>query len=251
MESEESASVHFYFHSLTGFLFCSSRVVLDRVFTPLDGAWSSLNGPPGRQVLSEELKDEVRTSWRHFRPVSLAPPSPSWGQEESTRNRTQCVSIFADGDDSHCQTFDTETIDNIYTDCSTDRWWSQQQQQTCAEADFPSSANDCAAGGGSSNFHVIGDETSVNKNDLNWWNYFDTDSQSAVSNGELGDCLVNGGGGGSMTVGYQQHNLVIASDAANKASNHSVVNGVSSPSTATDSPFWIVPKSASLPNNDW
>jgi hypothetical protein len=81
-----------------------------------------------------------------------------------------------------------------------------------------------------SNFNVIGDSTtpSVGKMDLDWWNYFDAvepeDPTSDTSPQEL-----NG----------------------KKSYSSLHMNGVVSPSTATDSPFWKIPKSAALPNNDW
>ena len=217
-------------------VFVKNRVVLDRVYTPLDAAWGCLHGGDGRasrrpshhqKVLSEELKEEIRTSWKHFRPSS--PPLPDTSANIPSPPSVagiDCVSICADDDDKY-QTFDTETIDQV--------WWPDPLSAIQADpADVSTFHPSC----GHSNFNVVGDDIDSTYNHLDWWNYFDTDFVSASPPPPPppppDDSAASGGG-----------------RACHTTTSNCIINGVNSPSTATDSPFWIVPKSASLPNNDW
>jgi len=214
------------------------RVVLDRVYTPLDSAWASLqyggdsNHRPShhhqqrQDVLSEELQEEIRTSWKHFRPAS-PPPSPSRLDPSESTNLNHstnqvdvdCVSIGAESDDDDkYQHFDTH-----------DTWPKETLSSDPSEVPIHPSC-------GHSNFNVVGDDTGRSVNHLDWWNYFDTnfDEEEKKRSSKLGraPCLPN------------NHST------STSATSNCIMNGVNSPSTATDSPFWIVPKSASLPNND-
>jgi len=214
-----------------------NRVVLDRVYTPLDSAWGCLHGGDGRtsrrpshhqKVLSEDFIEEIRTSWKHFRPAS--PPVPDTSTtipSPASVAGVDCVSICADDDDKY-QTFDTETIDQM--------WWPDPLSAIQADSEDVSSFHSSY---GHSNFNVVGDEVDSGENHLDWWNYFDTDfvSASPPPPPPPEDFAGSGGGGAGKT--------------CHTTNPTCIMNGVNSPSTATDSPFWIVPKSASLPNNDW
>ena len=105
-------------------------MLLDRIGTPLDGAWGSVHGGAptgaGRRVLAAELVDEIRAGggggggWRHFRPATPveAPPAAADCPSDAAADRCgadAAVSIYADGDEDQYATFDTETIDAAYT----------------------------------------------------------------------------------------------------------------------------------------
>lgn len=189
-------------------------MVLDRAFSPLDAGWDSLNDMPSHQTLSSELKEEIRTSWKHFRPsspVDRTEPKfddPSSDAVDSDNARSEDIM-------SQYQTFESQTTDLFY-DAGLDGF-----RVPTTEYSPPCVTN--------SNFNVIGDTPpSVGTIDLDWWNYFDSVEPEDVTN-ETSPQEVNG----------------------KKSYSALHMNGVGSPSTATDSPFWKVPKSASLPNNDW
>lgn len=198
------------------------------MYTPLDGAWGSLNDRPSQlKVLSEDLKEEIRTSWRHFRPAS--PPDQAPVQPSNPKTAlVDCVSICADDDPDRYQIFDTQTIDGLIVDRGGQVWWASEPDPAALENSPP-----C----GHSNFNIVGDDTtSLGKNDVDWWNYFNlVDGEQQEAGADV-----------NCSAGYGKKKPSTSASAST-----CVVNGVNSPSTATDTPFWIVPKSASLPNNDW
>ena len=194
-------------------------MVLDRAYSPLDAAWGSLNDRPSRQMLAEEFKDEIRTTWRHFRPSS---PTADQHSEEtcddpSGDQAVGSVSIHTDDNVDQSQSFDTQNVDSLFFDAGLDGF-----RVPVSDCSPPCVTN--------SKFNVIGDATpTVGKVDLDWWNYFDSVLPEEVENDANHQEL-----NGKKTYSSSPH-----------------INGVGSPSTATDSPFWKIPKSASLPNNDW
>ena len=206
--------IFLFFSSLNIFVF---RVVLDRTFSPLEAAWDSVSDRSSHQTISEELIEEIRTNWRHFRPSSPAEQEIESNCNEPSSNTVGSVDNRTDSISDHYQNFDSQTIDSLFFDAGLDGF-----RVPPTECSPPCVTN--------SNFNVIGDSTtpSVGKLDLDWWNYFDAvepeDPTSDTSPQEL-----NG----------------------KKSCSSLHMNGVVSPSTATDSPFWKIPKSAALPNNDW
>jgi hypothetical protein len=190
------------------------RVVLDRTFSPLDAAWGSSSDRPSHQPTSEEFKKEIQTNWRHFRPSSPTEQQIENCNEPSTT--VGSVDIRTDDSIDHYQNFDSQTIDSLFFDAGLDGF-----RVPPTECSPPCVTN--------SNFNIIGDSAtpSVGKMDLDWWNYFDSVEPDDAAN-DISPQELNG-----------------------KTSYSSLhMNGVGSPSTATDSPFWKIPKSASLPNND-
>ncbi len=193
-----------------------SRVVLDRAYSPLDAAWGSMNDIPSHQILSEELKEEIRTTWRHFRPSSPTDQHSEETCDDPRNDAVGSVSIHTEDNINQYQNFDTQTVDSLFFDAGLDGF-----RVPAAECSPPCVTN--------SNFNVIGDSTpTMGKVDLDWWNYFDSVEPEDAGN-EINPQELNG----------------------KKTYSSLHMNGVGSPSTATDSPFWKIPKSASLPNNDW
>ena len=191
-------------------------MVLDRAYSALDGAWDSLhNGHSGR-TLSGDLREEIRTSWRHFRPSSPAHPSLDAGSDNSCNSSTisddvGCISISADGEEH-------QNLEDPLFDCGLDGF----RMPVTAPASPPPVT--------SSNVNVIGDPTPSADGglaELDWWDYYDVDPRVET------DVDQEEPHSGKQTPVH--------------------INGVNSPSAVTDSPFWKVPvpKSSSIPNNDW
>lgn len=189
---------------------------MDRTYSPLD-AWGSTDDRLSHQTLSEDLREEMKISWKHFRPSSPVEQLIESNCNEPSSDNVGSADIHTDDQNDHYQHFDSPTVDSLFFDAGLDGFRVQP-----AEFSPPCVTN--------SNFNVIGDtaSTTIGKMDLDWWNYFDPVQPEDVT-GETNPQEPNG-----------------------KKSFPSVhMNGVGSPSTATDSPFWKTPKSASLPNNDW
>ena len=258
-------------------VFTVYRVVLDRVWTPLDGGWSSLNGCPSRCVLADDLKDEIRTSWKHFRPTTPPPveeddpPTTSDAQAAATADRgVDRVSIYADGDEDQYQTYDTETIDQLYADRHLERW-AAAAAAACSPTPVP--PDDC----GSSNFHVVGDILPDASDTLDWWNYLDVnggvgmtfqDDQldllasetEAMEQDSSRTSPPHPPPASSVTTTTTSTPLPAAAStpplhgkSKNSVGPALAMNGVANSPATVDSPFWMtVPKgAASLPNSDW
>ena len=258
-------------------VFTVYRVVLDRVWTPLDGGWSSLNGCPSRCVLADDLKDEIRTSWKHFRPTTPPPveeddpPTTSDAQAAATADRgVDRVSIYADGDEDQYQTYDTETIDQLYADRHLERW-AAAAAAACSPKPVP--PDDC----GSSNFHVVGDILPDASDTLDWWNYLDVnggvgmtfqDDQldllasetEAMEQDSSRTSPPHPPPASSVTTTTTSTPLPAAAStpplhgkSKNSVGPALAMNGVANSPATVDSPFWMtVPKgAASLPNSDW
>ncbi|XP_057380415.1 enhancer of polycomb homolog 1-like [Daphnia carinata] len=191
------------------------RVVLDRTSSPYDATWGSMDDRSSHQTLSEDLKEEIRTSWKHYRPSSPVEQLIESNCNDPSTNTVGSDDIHTDEKEDHYQNFDSPTVDSLFFDAGLDGF-----RVPPSEFSPPCVTN--------SNFNVIGDTaSSMGKMDLDWWNYFDSVQPEDVT-GEANPQELNG-----------------------KKPLPSVhMNGVGSPSTATDSPFWKIPKSASLPNND-
>lgn len=166
------------------------------------------------KTLSDDLKEEIRTSWRHFRPSSVTDQVVEVNEDSST-NDVGPLNTQVDIVDQQ-QNFDSQIgEDGLFFDAGLNGF-----RVPLSEFSPPCVTH--------SNVNVIGDPISVTgKPDLDWWNYYDSLQPD-----------------GSAVEEAQELN-----DKKTFPSLH--VNGVGSPSTATDSPFWKIPKSASLPNNDW
>ncbi len=193
-------------------------MVLDRTYSPLEASWGSVGDMPSPPTASEDLKEDIRTNWRHFRPSSPAEQQIESNCVEPSSNAVGSVdNISADDNIDHCQSVDSQTLDSLFFDAGLDGF-----RVPPTEYSPPCVTN--------SNFNVIGDSTtpSVGKMDLDWWNYFDSVETEDASN-DTSPQEVNG----------------------KKSYSSLHMNGVGSPSTATDSPFWKISKSATLPNNDW
>lgn len=192
-------------------------MVLDRA-SPLDTTWGSPNDTQSCQPFSTEFKGEIKSNWRHFKPSS--PPEQIESSNDTTSsNPVDTDHVRLDDITGQCHNFDSQTTDSLFFDAGLDGF-----RVPTSEYSPPCVTN--------SNFNVIGDTTpSAGTIDLDWWNYFDPIEHDTVTN-ETSIQEVNG----KKT--YSTHH----------------VNGVGSPSTATDTSFWKIPKSAkeaSLPNNDW
>lgn len=193
-------------------------MVLDRTYSPLEAAWGNVGDMPSPPTASEDLREDIRTNWRHFRPSSPAEQQmESNCVEPLSSNAVGSVDVSADDNIDHYQSVDSQTLDSLFFDAGLDGF-----RVPPIEYSPPCVTN--------SNFNVIGDSTtpSVGKMDLDWWNYFDSVEPEDAAN-DTSPQEVNG----------------------QKSYSSLHMNGVGSPSTATDSPFWKIPKSATLPNNDW
>lgn len=192
-------------------------MVLDRAYSTLDGTWDSLNDRTNGRVLSDDLREEIRTGWRHFKPSSPVHQSLDAGSENSchspSNDVSDCISISAESEEHQRQ-----NVDDPLFDCGLDGF-----RMPTAAAFSPPSVT-------SSHVNVIGDPLpSVGgggMTDLDWWNYFDVEVDQKAE----------------IDVDQSEHQ-------GKKTPVH--VNGVNAPSAVTDSPFWKVPKSSSIPNNDW
>jgi len=197
-------------------------VVLDRAYSQLDDKLSHLNDLSKCQVLTDEFKEEIQ-QWRHFMPITETQTSDVESNEVSS-NLTEdgdipgCVTICPDGDDEHCQTYDPHSImDNVFLDGGLDGF--RMPSSKCFSP--PSVTNSCVS--------VIGDTSpSLEKIDLDWWNYFEPVSE--VENV-------------TQEVNSHEH--------GKKSQLNPPLNGINSSPVVNDSPPWKVSKSASLPSNDW
>lgn len=188
------------------------------MYSSLDAAWNSLHDKQREHILSSDLKEEIRTSWRHFR------PAPNDGLESDGFSGNPSSSVGdASSEPGNCADVSVETQDD--------------PQQTLCDPLFESvvdgfrmpTISSSPPSITSSKFVVVGDAAPSVKGeqmDLDWWNYFE-----------------------DVDPGPKSDVAAVEADNIPPSSCHS--NGIGSPSSATNTPFWKVTKSASLPNNDW
>lgn len=193
-------------------------MILDRAYSALDGAWESLHDRPGGRLLSSELKEEIWSSWKHFSPSSPVEPV-----SDVTVNTAYSISKDVAGDSTSWISIssnpeDTDEHQNLDVDLSD---YGLDGYKIPVISVSPPHIT-------SSNFNVIGDTVpaaNAEEIDIDWWSHFDnTTSDLATEDPEPQESV--------------------------DSKAHIQVNGVNS-SIASDSHYWKIPKSSSLPNSGW
>ena len=178
----------------------------------MDTSWTSGNEMSHHSFATESLNEEMLKNMKHFRPSSPTSPHNESSLDSANFKSGDGLENLDDGSQLKC--FESPSIENLFFDAGLDGF-----RIPATDSSPPCVTN--------SNFNIIGDTLpSTGKVDIDWWNYFDTvePEDTAETNSQ---------------------------EPNDKRTCSAQMNGVGSPSTATDSPFWKIPKSASLPNNDW
>lgn len=194
-----------------------NRVVLDRVYSPVESSWAPFSENPSLQGLTcESSSEESKKVWKHFRPSSPTNPCNESVLENTNLKAAESDSFDNQEEENQLKNCESPSIESLFFDAGLDGF-----RIPSSDSSPPCVTN--------SNFNIIGDTLpTAGKVDLDWWEYFDAEHSD------------------DTTPEGNSHELK-----DNKRTCLSHINGVGSPSTATDSPFWKIPKSASLPNNDW